>query len=117
MPYLFALIHALIKTKEGKKNFVWFHVESSEQKEECESLCKGYELDILPSVNYFVLACRKEMPDVVRQKIILHCLPSETEENAIYVGKQFGYADKEIKWYLGQLKLANKIRNEIKAKK
>ena len=109
-----SLSNDLIDIKKGKRNFIWYHVKSSEFKNTLLIRLKSYDLEILPTVDYYVLACRKNVSLKTRKLMVLDVLPNDNEKIAKWKGKQFGYTKKEIDWYLSQLRKTESIRQKYK---
>lgn len=97
----------------GCRKFIWYHLNSPEQGECLRESCEKAGLVILETVDYFLLACSATVSLQDRKRMVEHVLPKESPEHAFWVGEQFGYSDREIAWYLEQLKKANRIRRKL----
>lgn len=86
---------------ERRRNFVWYSIDNEEDKKYLEKILRERDMKLIKGLPFwFVVAYHPDVPkkDVEKMKKLIK--PSESKEVIIWKGKQFGYSDKQIKFYL-----------------
>ena len=98
---------AIQEAVDGKRSFVWFTASDPARRCLLVDACKSSGLtvlDVLPV--WFVLACRPGIGFNDRERMCRSILRGAGTREARWRGRMFGYPEKDIEWYVGEVETA-----------